>query len=158
MLFNNNFDELNKLLQHCLTQNITNIESYEDDKLDVIVSFIVNELVYVIFHDLTINSIHNNNSSSSRLLFPKLLKMFKLIYNLSCYICCYPDEDDQEYIYLKQYFNLRNTLYKNIFGNNSEENKKLSYEASKLTNYNYFCYEFDGSLLHGVCSRGYHPY
>ena len=160
LLFNDNFDQLNKLAQYCLTQNITGIESYEDN-LDVIVSFIVNELVYVIYHDLTIDSINNNNNNNHNsiikhsLLFPKLSKMFKLMYNLSCYICCYPFEWKQEYIYVKQYFNLRNTLYKNIFGNNSGENSKISYLASKLNNYNYFT---GGSLLHGVCLCGYHQY
>ena len=158
LVFNDNFDELNKLVRYCLTQNITNIESYEDiGQLHAIVAFIVNELVYVIYHDLTTNSI-NSNSNKASLLFPKLLKMFKLIYNLSCYMCCYPFHENQEYIYVKQYFNLKNTLYNNIFGNNSKENKEISYFASKLTNYNYFCSKYDGSLLHGVCFTGYHRY
>ena len=57
----------------------------------------------------------------------------------------------QEYIYVKQYFNLRNGLYSNIFGNNSEENKQISHSAPKLNNHNCF-------LLHGVCYLGYHEY
>ena len=65
LVFNDNFDELNKLTHYCLTQNITNIESYEDGELDVIVSFIVNELTYVIYHDLTIDSINSNNKNSN---------------------------------------------------------------------------------------------
>ena len=159
LLFNDNFDELNKLVRYCLNQNITNVESYVDiGELIAIVSFMVNELVYVIYHDLTIDSINSNNNKDS-LLFPKLLKMFKLIYNLSCYMCCYPFERNQEYIYLKQYFILRNTLYQNIFGNNNETNKKISYSASKLNNYNYFSNATsEGSLLHGVCRWGYHQY
>ena len=83
LVFDDNSDELDKLIWYCLTQNITNIQSYEGD-LNVIVSFIMNELAFVIYHDLTINSINSNNNSKDSLLFPKLLKMFKLIYNLSC--------------------------------------------------------------------------
>ena len=169
LLFNGNFDELNKLLRYCLTQNITNIESYKRcNKLYVIVSFISNELAYVVYHDLTIDSMNsdnsNNNSSNNKnsLLFPKLilLKMFKLIYSLLCYICCHPHYRNQEYIYVKQYFNLRNRLYSNKFGNNSEENKQISHLdlASKLNYHNYFCCPRADALLHGVCYLGYHEY
>ena len=162
LVFGSDLEELNKLIRYCLTQNISNIDSYEGE-LNATVSFIVNELAYVIYHDLTINWINNSTSNSNNshdsLLFPKLLKMFQLIYNLSCYICCYPFEWSKEYFYVKQYFNLRNTLYTNIFGNNNKENKEISHSASKLSNYNYFCYfDYDGSLLHRVCYTDYHQY
>ena len=135
LVFDDSFDELDKLIRYCLTQHISTIESYEDD-LSVIVSFIINELAYAIYHDLTIDSMNNSNNnntyrnSKDSLLFPKLLKMFKLIYNLSCYICCYPFESDEEYFYVNQDFHLRNTLYKNIFGTNTEQNKEISCVAS----------------------------
>ena len=162
-VFDDNFDELNKLIRYCITQNINNIKSYQSNG-EQIVPFIVNELVYVIFHDLTIDGLNNNGNDGNKLLFlfPKLSKMFKMIYNLSCYMYCYPFLGvGYESFYVSQYFDLRNTLYRNIFGNGNddEECNKISLKASKLDNYNYFCYfEQDGTLLHKVCSHSHRQY
>ena len=68
----------------------------------------------------------------------------------------HPYYTNQEYIYVKQYFNLRNRLYSNIFDDNSEENKKISHSAPKLNNHNCLCSHRAGALLHGAYYLGYH--
>ena len=120
-LFDGDINQVKQLIAYCTKENISNIESYTND-ITCIVPFIVNELSYVVFHDLTIdllnnndkkdnsNSNSNNNSSNSKALFPKLLKFFKFLYNLSCYIYCYPFQDEKESFYVSYYFDLRNTL------------------------------------------------
>ena len=185
MLFDNNFDELNRLIQYCL-KNISDINSYNNIKVinqyeaTGIVGFIVNEMAYVIFHDLTMNFLNNNNNNNNNnntndLLFPKLLKMSKFIYNFSCYNYCYPFADNKESFYICQYFDLRNTVYKNIFSkqetasttgttdntdtidttNTMTTNKK----ASKINHFNYYCgSDCDGTVLHASGRRKYRQY
>ena len=66
-LFNNNFDELNKLISYCINENISNIEEYETDEDMDMIPFIVNELSYLVFHDLTIDSWYNNNNNNNNM-------------------------------------------------------------------------------------------
>ena len=168
MVFNDSFDELNQLIRYC-TQNISDIASYSVNVIKEknnfgesgILGFIVNELSYVIFHDLTMNSLNENKDNSEQLLFPKLLKMSKFIYNLSCYLYCYPfkHSSGNETFYISQYFDLRNTLFTDIF----DKSNKMSQKSGKLNNYNYFCFSRSssangGTLLHGASECSYFEY
>ena len=88
--------------------------------------------------------------SEKGLMFPKLLRMYKFLYNFCAYCFCHPMTtgilSSNQAFYLEQYFNLRNTIYKNIFDNN--KNNILV----RLSNINYFrCYYMqDDTLLHRV--------
>ena len=98
-VFNNNFDELDELIQSII-KNIADINSYkinmsigmwEESGCDSgIACFITNEWAYVMFHNLTMDSLDN-----------------KFIYNISCYICCYPYNNDTK-LDDESYFDLQN--------------------------------------------------
>ena len=154
LLFNDSFDEINKLIAYCINQNISNIKNYQMYP-EAIVPFIVNHVAYVIFYDLTIDALSNNNNNNNyKLLYPQLLKIFKFFYNLSCYIYCYPFEKRKESFYISQYFDLKSTLFGNIF-----DNKEICQKAAKLCNYNYFGYRnIDGTLLHVATAYDYRSY
>ena len=174
LLFDNNFNELIRLVKYCLTSNISNINHYinsiktnddaEDTYIRSVVSIMATELSFIIFHDLTMNGKNNNSDNKNKntrlLLYPKLLKVFKFIYNLSCYIYCYPfhvGQSQNEAFYISQYFDLKNTLFKDIFDNTNNKNnsnqKQEQLKAGQLAEYNYFCQSYfsDGTLLHKAC-------
>ena len=168
MVFDDTFDELKKLIRYCIS-NISDIDSYKHninyknaEKCcydSGIACFIVNQLAYVVFHDVTMDSLNSKNSSeNNKLLFPQLLKASKFLYNTSCFLYCYPfDSDTKESFYLSQYFDLKNALFGDIF---DKENKLLSQSASKLSEYNYSRYQCrgDGTILHKACSLQYRGY
>ena len=165
LLFDDSFDQLNELIKCCLTNNVSKIENYKNcDNEASLVSILVNEMTFIIFHDLTIDSLkkkNTNTNTNTLLLFPQLLKLFKFIYNLSCYIYCYPfmHVTTNESVYINSYFDLRNTLYKDIFDNIDNNNKQLSQTVSKLSNFNYFSFnKEDGTILHSACFKQYYYY
>ena len=53
MLFNDNFDELHKLLKYCFNEHVSDINNYKDHP-PTMLTFILNEFAYVVFHDLSI--------------------------------------------------------------------------------------------------------
>ena len=163
MLFDNKFDELQKLIDYCIS-NISDIDSYkhninyqkDGEKCcydSGIACFIANQLAYVVFHDITIDSLNNkNNNENHKLLFPQLLKASKFMYNTSCFLYCYPyNRETKESYYLAQYFDLKNALFDDIF---DKENRLLSQTASKFCEYNYSRSQCrgDGTILHKACS------
>ena len=158
------YNEFNKLLRYCISQHISNFNSYTDSEYTqrYLVQYVVNELAYVIFHDLTFdllsNSKNHNYNKNEILLYPKLLNMFKFLYNFSCYIYCYPFSKRNQSFYISQYFDLKNALYQNIF--DSQEYTKICEKAGKLNYYNYYCHRSsgDGTLLHKACEQDYRPY
>ena len=170
LLYNNNFQELDKLIVHCINENISNINGWLDEE-DIASNyqfqqFVVNEFAYTVFHDLTIDSLQNNNSGNNNnnnnstkiellYIFPKLLKMFKFIYNFSCYNYCHLRNSDYESFYMSQYFDLRYTLYKNIFGINTQDSKIVCSKVSKL---NYYHNLNGDTLLHAVCDEDCRTY
>ena len=92
------------------------------------------------------------------MMFPHLLKMYQFLYNFSVYCFCYPMKYDvilsktNESFYLSQYFDLRHTIYKNIFCKYNID--------TKLSNFNYYRhtpYE-DGTLLHRCAAADYRSY
>ena len=150
-LFNNDFLEFNKLLEYSISDLVKmktsgHISDYKksiskDNRYDTGLSNIIsNRLCYVIFHDLSMDSLNLSNE----MMFPKLIKFYKFIFNFSIYLHCYPFEKhpvEQEY-YLLQYFNCKDSVYENI---------------APLKQFNYLDrrYADDGTLLHGATGGGF---
>ena len=100
--------------------------------------------------------------------------MLKFMYNTCCYIYCCPtyQQRDRESFFIAQYFDLRNTLYKNIFNfdrsnncnndnNQMQENevKAPCLKASKLNKYSYYGDSTgDGTLLHTAALNDHRQY
>ena len=163
------WNEFKKLIGYCV-QDISNVINYQmlsskdENRHDYpIEQFIVNRLTYVIFHDL--NVYHNDNINDKSMLYPNLLTLYKFLYNFSVYCICYPfecssfSEKVNESFYLTQYFDLRDTLYRNIFNNNNDNNAQNSIKAI-LPRFNYFrryC-DKDGTLLHRAAFGDYAQY
>ena len=192
VLFDNNYDELDKLIEYSIS-NITDISSYEINMHmsffeescndSGILCFMTNELAYAVFHDLTIDSLENkgDDEDDGVLLFPKLLPMFKFLYNFSCYVYCYPCKSSKslkktnESIYVSNYFDLKDTLYQNVFekkeqkenkekeekeAKEAKEENEISKKAGKIGEFNFFrsCCWKDGTLLHCATSGQYQQY
>ena len=168
--------EFNKLLNYCIKDiNLDKIDKYRrynnSGKHECgLTSFIVNRLVFVVFHDLVMNDIggngndnnnnnnnSNNNNSLNYLKFGKLLNMFKFLYNFSVYADCYPWYD--EAYGLSEYIKLRNTLYNmnEIYENRSDGESWLN---PTLCNFNYFAFHRwdDGTILHKASYKNYINY
>ena len=178
------WNEFLKLNRYCV-QDISDVMKYkwleQDHGLDMdtggyaIQHFIVNRLTYVIFHDL--NVYHDDNIDDKSMLYPNLLTLYKFLYNFSVYCICYPfrtsvwSEKVNESFYLTQYFDLRDTLYSNIFNddnnnhsnnhnNNNNNNNNNDNIKAILPRFNYFrkYLDKDGTLLHRAACSDYRQY
>ena len=169
-LFNGNLDQFKKLIEYCCEDlrernNVRNmIDIYKDNVKQLrshfgsntqygIMHFVIARLSYVVFHDLM--AYHNNEQN---LYFPKLQKFFQFCYNYSVFIHLTPrnyvkwiNNDDigtMEPIFLRQYYLLENTLFKNIFGDNinSNYNGDTPVPEAKLTTF----ISMGGTIVHSA--------
>ena len=106
-------------------------------------NMIGNRLCYGVYHDLCMYSLNLENE----MMFPKLIKFYKFMFNFSIYLHCYPfrkyDDTDismEEYYYLRQYFDYKDNIFPNI---------------AQLKQFNYLDDRSDGTLLHGAASAGF---
>ena len=115
------------------------------DNLDRgIVFFVPSRFTYAVFHGLLWYNKHNSNrSEQGNTLFPNLINFGKFFCIFSVYCRCSPtahSKAQKEGFDIKQYYQLRNTLYTDISGG-----KTINY--CDLKRFNYFT---QGTLLHGA--------
>ena len=173
-ILNNDLTAFGKLADYCVQdiKSNKNIDELKDiyklnDDSDSgyygISFYILNRLTYVIFHDLlciNINDMNYNMDTSDLLLFPSLTRLFKFFYNFSVYCHCYPhsasyNNKTSQLFYIKEYYQLKNTLFEFEQANTGEKKEKELEEnvimiiSISLNRFNYYCnYIYDGSLLH----------
>ena len=152
LLFNNEISLLDELIKYCIS-DISKFESYlvpvkqvktkKNKKTDSdikrrhgIGALISTRLSFAAFHDLSIIG-----KNEQVLLFPKLTKLFKFLYNFSVYCWCYADKTHtRESFLISQYLRLRNNVYSGIF------DSKI---MVRLKDFVYFDISpHDGTLLH----------
>ena len=159
ILFNNDLNELNKLIEYiiknngnsvidnnldCFNINIT-LNKYnknESNNDGGISNIIINNLSYVIFNDF-IALVSNNKND---MIFPKLEVMYKFLWNLTVYINCYPGYEMDQLFYLKQYFYLKNSVFNDI-----------DESINKLSDYMYFNQYRNGTILHRASNSKFFP-
>ena len=129
-----NENEYNNLINYCI-QDKSLMFNRKRFKF-----YIIHRLSFVIFNNLFLKC----NCQEIKSLYPKLINIFKLIWNFSGYVACYPtildeNEINNEILYILNYrlFNKNNELYNNI----------LYFDT--ILKFNYFSSDgLDGPLLH----------
>ena len=130
-----------------------------------IVFYVINRLSYVVFHDLIIFKSKSKNKSSqvsqfseSSMFYPELVKLYQFLYNFCVWNECYPQIDDNsgryEALYIKRYYTLRDTIYKNVFHKDEVEPLEKNVQQPLLKYFGlYDTFNYEGTILH--CTATY---
>ena len=119
---------------------------------------IVNRLAYAVYHDLCLmekkeNQEQEQKQKKKKMMFPKLEKLYKFLYNFSLYFHCYPHNSNNEIYFINQYFSFKDKIF---------DNNNFGVDCG-LSQFNYFnrmnyMYDGNGTILHRATAHDYRGY
>ena len=162
LLFDNNEKEFKNFILKYLLGDISNVLNYQlnlsgkynDINFDYGISnIIVNKFSFAVFHDISHIILLNNNNIKG-LLFPKLNKFFKFLFNFCIFSHVNPYWEKNQAYYINEYWFFKDKIFDNVFDLKEKQYQDENPVEPILSNF----MGINGTLLHYAIGRGFTQY